>query len=223
MTPCRLGFFVLPDLTVCSESLKTATALNRLPHYFNRIQAVRLFILLFCISNREKTPFSIAMASSSSSASSGLSFQSISSRESTPEVDVAAMHDVLAPEWWDGMDWGFDAQSEDDEPQTDGEDNLQFLVDGELEEESDDDLISWGEDISSDEEEEPEDDTSSDEYPPMKRFRARSEDDDDDEEDEEEARAEGFTSSDEDTAGSSADGSEDGGDEGSDGSNGAGF
>ena len=156
-------------------------------------------------------------SSSSSSASSGLSFQSPSSRELTPEFEVAAMHDVIAPLWWDEADWDFDAQSEDDESQTDGEDNLQFLVDGELAEESDDDLFSWDGDTSSDEEEEPEDDTSSDEYPPTKRFRAGSEDDDDDEEDEEEARVEGFTSSDEDTAGSSADGSEDGDDDGSDG------
>ena len=37
---------------------------------------------------------------------------------------------------------------------TDGEDNLQFLADGELEGESDDDAFSWGEDISSDKEEE---------------------------------------------------------------------
>ena len=163
------------------------------------------------------------MDSSSSSCSSGLSYQSSSSREPTPEFDVAAMHDVITPLWWDEADWDLDAQSEEDESQTDGEDNLQFLVDGELEEESDDDLISWGEDISSDEEEEPEDDTSSDEYPPMKRFRAGSEDDDDDEEDEDEVRATGFTSSDEDTAGSSADGSEDGGDDGSDSNTGAGL
>ena len=159
------------------------------------------------------------MASSSSSASSGLSYQSPSSREPTPEFEVAAMYEAIAPLWWDEADWDFAAQSEDDEPKTDGEDNLQFLVDGELEGESSDDLISWGEDISSDEEEKPEDDTSSDEYPPMKRFRAGSEDDDDDEEDEDEVRATGFTSSDEDTAGSSADGSEDGGDDGSDGDN----
>ena len=162
------------------------------------------------------------MASSSSSASSGLSFQSSSSRESTPEFDVTAMNEAIAPLWWDEADWDLDVWSEEDESLTDGEDNLQFLVDGELEEESDDDLISWGEDISSDEEEEPEDDTSSDEDPPMKRFRAGSEDDDD-EEDEDEVRATGFTSSDEDTAGSSADGSKDGGDDGSDGDNSAGL
>ena len=82
------------------------------------------------------------MDSSSSSCSSGLSYQSSSSRESTPEFEVAAMHDAIAPLWWDEADWDFAAQSEDDEPKTDGEDSLQFLVDGELEEESDDDLIS---------------------------------------------------------------------------------
>ena len=163
------------------------------------------------------------MDSSSFSGSSGPSYQSPSSREPTPEFEVAAMYEAIAPLWWDEADRDFDVWSEDDESLTDGEDNLQFLVDGELEEESDDDMFSWGEDISSDEEDEPEDDTSSDEYPPAKRFRAGSEDDDDDEEDEEEARAEGFSSSDEDTAGSSAAMSEDGDDEGSDGCDGAGF
>ena len=160
---------------------------------------------------------------SSSSASSALSFQSSSSREPTPEYDPIAAYEALAPLWWDEADWDFAVRSEDDESLTDGEDNLQFLVDGELEEESDDDAFSWGEDISSDEEDETEDDTSSDEYPPVKRFRAGSEDDDDDdEEEEEEAPAYGFSSSDEDIAGSSADGSEDGDDEGSDGGDGAG-
>ena len=137
------------------------------------------------------------MDSSSSSGSSGLSFQSSSSSEPTPEFDVTAMNEAIAPLWWDEADWDLDVWSEEDESLTDGEDNLQFLADGALEEESDDDVFSWGEDISSDEKEEPEDDTSSDEYPPMKRFRAGSEDDDDDEEDEEEARAEGFTRSEE--------------------------
>ena len=84
------------------------------------------------------------MDSSSSPYSSGLSYQSSSSREPTPEFEVAAMYNAIAPPWWDEADWDLDAQSEEDEPQTDGEDNLQFLVDGELEEESDDDLISWG-------------------------------------------------------------------------------
>ena len=88
------------------------------------------------------------MASSSSSTSSGLSYQSPSSREPTPEFEVAAMYETIAPLWWDEAEWDFDVWSEDDESLTDGEDNLQFLVDGNLEEGSDDD--SWGEDISSD-------------------------------------------------------------------------
>ena len=160
------------------------------------------------------------MDSSSSSASSGLSFQSSSSREPTPEYNPIAAYEALAPLWWDEQDWDFAVESEDDESLTDGEDNLQFLVDGELEEESDDDGFSWDGFTSSDEEDETEDDTSSKEYPPVKRFRCGSWDDDDEEE--AEAPAGGFSSSDEDTAGSSADGSEDGDDEGNDGGAGAG-
>ena len=86
------------------------------------------------------------MAASSSSTSSATSSASV------PQPDMAAAYDVLTPEWWDEMDWDFDAQSEDDEPQTDGEEDLQFLVDGALEGFSEDDLRSWGEDPSSDEE-----------------------------------------------------------------------
>src|SRR3954469_5430776 len=163
------------------------------------------------------------MDSSSSSCSSVLSFQSDFSRGSTPEYDPRTAYEALAPLWWDEWDWNSAVESEDDESLTDGEDNLQFLVDGELEEERDDDRFSWDGDISSDEEEEAEDDTSSDEYPPVKRFRAGSwDDDDDDEEEEEEALAGGF-SSDEDSAGSSADDSVDGDDEGTDGGEGASF
>src|SRR3954466_14701972 len=147
------------------------------------------------------------MDSSSSSCSSVLSFQSSFSGGSTPEYDPTTAYEALAPLWWDERDWNSTDESEDDESLTDGEDDLHFLVDGELEEESDDDRFSWDGDISSDEEEEAEDDTSSDEYPPVKRFRAGSwDDDDDDEDDEEEAPAVGF---------SSADDSEYGDDEGS--------
>ncbi|KAK1691784.1 hypothetical protein QYE76_008481 [Lolium multiflorum] len=106
------------------------------------------------------------MDSDSSSASSGLSFQSSPSREPTPEYDPTAAYEALAPPHWDEADWDFSVWSEDDESLTDGEDDLQFLVNGELEEESDDDAFYWGEDISSDEEDEAEEDTSSDEYPP---------------------------------------------------------
>src|SRR3954469_10278908 len=156
------------------------------------------------------------MDSSSSSCSSVLSFQSSFSGGSTPEYDLTTAYEARAPLWWDERDWDSSGESED-ESLTDGEDDLQFLVDGELEEESDDDRFSWEGDISSDEEEEVEDDPSSVESPPMKRFRSGSWDDDDDDEDdeEEEAPAIGF-SSDEDSAGSSADESESGDDEGSD-------
>jgi hypothetical protein len=160
------------------------------------------------------------MASSSSSNSSGLSFQSSDSvnREPTPEHPPRAAHEALAPQWWDERDWDFDAQSEDDESLTDGEEDLQFLAEGELEAESADDAMSWGEDISSsDEEEEAEEDTSSDEYPPMKRFRAGSSEDTDDDDEDEEAPTANFSSSSEDDAGSSADDSEDGGGNGDDG------
>ena len=92
------------------------------------------------------------MDSSSASCSSGLSSQSSSSREPTPEYDPIAAYEALAPLWWDEQDWDFAAEPEDDESLTDGEDNLQFLVDGELEEESDDDGFSWDGFTSSDEE-----------------------------------------------------------------------
>ena len=126
--------------------------------------------------------------SSSSSVSSGLSLQSSSSSE---------------------LEWNFDhvpdgppealIGSDGDLPLTDGEDDLKFLIEGELISESEDDLHPWVKPTSSDgkeeeeeveeEEEKEEDDSSSSaKHPPAKRFRAwaDSEDDDDDEEEEEE-------------------------------------
>ena len=127
-----------------------------------------------------------------------------------------------APEWWDFAEWDFSVQTEesgDEASLTEGEADLQFLLDGELEEEQDEGLFPecWGEDISSSEEEAAgsEDEESSGEYPPTKRFRAGSWDDSDDDEDPEDEDNEGPAyrwSSDEDSAGSSADESEDGGD-----------
>ena len=64
------------------------------------------------------------MDSSSSSCSSGLSYQSSSSREPTPEYDPIAAYEALAPLWWDEQDWDFAAEPEDDESLTDGEYNL---------------------------------------------------------------------------------------------------
>jgi hypothetical protein len=129
-----------------------------------------------------------------------------------------AQYEKEAPEHWDDEEWDFTVRvnnaplvpvgSDDDLSLTDGEADLRFLVDGELEAESEDDLFSWASFSSYDEEEEEEDDASSDE-PPAKRFRAGWEDDDNDDDEEDEASAEGY--------GSSADDSYDGDDEGSDG------
>ena len=50
-----------------------------------------------------------------------------------------AAYEALAPLWWDERDFDFNVKSEDEASLTDGEEDLQFLVDGELEEESGDD------------------------------------------------------------------------------------
>jgi hypothetical protein len=86
------------------------------------------------------------MASSSSSASSVISYESESSREPTPEYDPIAAYEVRAPLHWDAEEWDFCSQSEDDESLTDGED-LALLLGAELEEDEND--ASWGEDLSS--------------------------------------------------------------------------
>jgi hypothetical protein len=78
------------------------------------------------------------MASSSSSASSAISFESESSREPTPEYDPIAAYEVLAPLHWDVEEWDFQSWSEDDESLTDGED-LHLLLGDELEEDDKDD------------------------------------------------------------------------------------
>jgi hypothetical protein len=59
----------------------------------------------------------------------------------TPEFNSEAAHEACAPLHWDAEEWDFSAWSEDDESLTDGED-LQFLLDGELEDDDDDDE-SW--------------------------------------------------------------------------------
>ena len=71
------------------------------------------------------------------------SSNSSDSREPTPEYDPAAVYDTVAPPHWDAEGFDFDAPwSEDDASLTDGEEGLQFLADGELEEDSADDY-SW--------------------------------------------------------------------------------
>jgi hypothetical protein len=156
-----------------------------------------------------------------SSSSSSLSFQSSSSSELEQEVNLMAIHEARAPEYWDARDWDFSLESEDDEPLTEGEGDLQFLVDGELVPAGDDDRFPWEAVLSSDEEEEEteesEDDSSSAGYPPAKRFRGWAWSDDDDDDEGDEAPTGGFINSDEEPIGSSADGSHYGDDEGGDG------
>ena len=67
---------------------------------------------------------------SSSPSSSNLSASSLDSipesREPMPEYDPAAAYEALAPLHWDVAEFDFGIASEDDEPQTEGED-LQLL------------------------------------------------------------------------------------------------
>jgi hypothetical protein len=119
---------------------------------------------------------------SSSSDSSNSSTKPETSREMTPEFDSKAAYEACAPLHWDTEEWDFWAWSEDDESLTDGED-LQFHLDGELEDEDDDgDDVSWeGNDSSSEEED---DDESIEEDPTAGSFlRTRSSDKDDDRDD----------------------------------------
>jgi hypothetical protein len=72
------------------------------------------------------------------------------SREPTPEYDPTAAHNAVAPPHWDAEGFCFDAPwSEDDASLTEGEADLQFLTDGELEEDGADDH-SWEGDEDSD-------------------------------------------------------------------------
>src|SRR6185312_5584349 len=91
-------------------------------------------------------------SSPSSSNFSASSLDSISeSREPTPEYNPAAAYDALAPLHWDAEEFDFGIASEDDEPQTEGED-LQLLFQEELESSSEE-KFSWdGADSSSEEE-----------------------------------------------------------------------
>jgi hypothetical protein len=78
---------------------------------------------------------------SSSSDSSNSSTKPETSWEMTLEFDSKAAYEACTPLHWDAEEWDFWAGSEDDESLTDGED-LQFLLDGELEDEDDDDDVS---------------------------------------------------------------------------------
>ena len=78
-------------------------------------------------------------SSPSSSSLSASSLDSIpESREPTPEYDPTAAYKALAPLHWDAEEFDFGIASEDDEPQTEGED-LQLLFQEELEGSSEED------------------------------------------------------------------------------------
>ena len=85
-------------------------------------------------------------SSSSSPSSSSLSASSIDSipesREPTPEWNPTAAYEALAPLHWDAEEFDFGVASEEDEPTTEGEEDLQFLFQEELESISDD-AFSW--------------------------------------------------------------------------------
>ena len=88
----------------------------------------------------------------SSSDLSATSLDSIpESREPTPEYNPTAAHEALAPLHWDAEEFDFGIASEDDEPQTEGEDLL-LMFQEELESSSEE-KFSWdGADSSSKEE-----------------------------------------------------------------------
>ena len=74
------------------------------------------------------------------------------SREMTPEYDPIAAAERVAPPQWDAEEFDFNAPwSEDDASMTEGEDDLWFLLDGELEKDDPSDF-SWEGDDSSEEE-----------------------------------------------------------------------
>jgi hypothetical protein len=97
---------------------------------------------------------------SSSSESSNLSIEYEASREMSSEFDPKATYEVCAPLHWDAKEWDFWVWSEDDKSLTNGE-NLQFLLDGELEDEDNDD-VSWEGHNSSSEEEDGDESTEED-------------------------------------------------------------
>src|SRR6185312_12613518 len=86
--------------------------------------------------------FGDSSSSSSHSSSSSLSASSIDpiseSRELTPEWDPTAAYEALAPLHWDVEEFDFGVASEEDEPTTEGEEDLQFLFHEELESSEDD-------------------------------------------------------------------------------------
>ena len=67
--------------------------------------------------------YSSSVSNSFGDSSSSSSIDPISeSRESTPEWDPVAAYEALAPLHWDAEEFDFEIVSEDDEPETEGED-----------------------------------------------------------------------------------------------------
>jgi hypothetical protein len=114
-----------------------------LPRHFSLVA----FFLQPLATTSKPSSLLLAMASSSSSASSAISFESEPSWEPTPEYDLIAAYKILAPLHWDAKEWDFQSQSEDDKSLTDDED-LTLLLGAELEEDNEDDA-SWEEELSS--------------------------------------------------------------------------
>ena len=89
---------------------------------------------------------------SSSSSSPSSSVDSIpESREPTPEWEPTAAYEALAPLHWDAEEFDFGVASEEDEPETEGED-LRLLFQEESEKDEEEDPSSDGVDSSSEEE-----------------------------------------------------------------------
>src|SRR6185369_1336096 len=88
-------------------------------------------------SSSDSNSFGDSSSSSSPSSSSSLSASSIDpiseSREPTPEWDPTAAYEALAPLHMDAKEFDFEVASEEDEPTTEGEEDLQFLFQEELE------------------------------------------------------------------------------------------
>jgi hypothetical protein len=159
------------DLSI-SDSLETVIVSIHIPFslYFNPALTHHASISFL------KPIATPAMASSSSDFSNS-STESETSQEMTPKFDSKAAYETCAPLHWDVEEWDFCAWSEDNESLTDGED-LQFLLDVELEDEDDDNDVSWEGHFSSSKEED--DDESTEEDLTVGSFlRARSPDEDD--------------------------------------------
>ena len=105
----------------------------------NRLFFIAKLSLPLKVSSAENpNPRAMAISSSSgsnsfgdSSSSSSLSASSIDpiseSREPTPEWDPIVAYEALAPLHWDAEEFDFGVPSEEDEPETEGEEDLQFL------------------------------------------------------------------------------------------------